>query len=138
MHIRSSPTPLTLEPAHPDIARCELSGEGLYRAVAGSTSQLLIACRDTFGNEPRPDTHLSFGLTLLPPNTTTANKESCKTTPSIHTDGQWSEKSFMLSYEAHSAGDWELYGTPTGRAHKHEASSHRRQSASFRTVHVEE
>ena len=66
VHVRGSPTALTLLPAAASIAKCEVSGEGLTSAVAGRPAQIMIRCRDQFGNIPDTrSAELSFGLVLL-------------------------------------------------------------------------
>ena len=139
MHVSGSPTELTLLPAKPEVPKCEVSGGGLNKAVAGDPVVVSVRCKDRFSNPTLPGSSLSFGLAIAPPATVpeksekkdkkgdksskaelTAgdsekvekgekSEEACQL-PSMEFDGIWKEEGeYLINYIAEKAGDFELH-----------------------------
>ena len=63
MHIRGSPTQLTMLAAELEVSKCEFVAE--KAAVAGVAETIQLVCRDPFGNDAGTLLELRFGLVLL-------------------------------------------------------------------------
>ena len=139
INVTGSPTELTLMSSVPDVPKSEVSGDGLYNAVAGDKVSVLVRCKDRFANPTTAGTAMSFGLAMAPP-TEKHEKESKKsdkskdkdgekdkdkeskkdkdkgdegeasTLPSRLFDGSWkAEGEYQILYSADKAGDFELH-----------------------------
>lgn len=70
-----SPTTLTMLAGGLDVGKCEASGDGLLKAVAGSQAVLRVKIKDKYGNAATPSTKLRFLLSLQPAETNQDAKE---------------------------------------------------------------
>jgi hypothetical protein len=72
LEVLRSPVHLRVSAAPPDVARFQLTGEGLQAANAGEPVRLCIRCFDAFGNRLRPphglplsQTNAVFGIAIV-------------------------------------------------------------------------
>jgi len=116
--IIGSPTPLTFGSGLPDLAKSELTGNGLAGCTAGKSTSFFIKCRDTFGNPAHPGSSMVFEMALLPlvegmEKKTREERASLadrwKVAPAHAFTGTWREEEYEIHYVAEVAGNLELH-----------------------------
>ena len=78
VNVTGSPCALMLLSATPEVAKCEVSGDGLNDAVAGEKVQVMVRCKDRFSNPTTPGTAMSFGLAVAPPGEMAMREKEAK------------------------------------------------------------
>ena len=134
VHVQGSPITITMTAGPPDIGQTTLDGDGLKSAKAGLPAEIVVHCKDIFGNNARRSHKISFGLAMLPLKEVgevkggkdKGNKESgdrprqgepnsaAATIPSMEFDGTWltevdGSELYDIKYLAQEAGDFDLH-----------------------------
>ena len=106
--VKGSPIKIKLTSTVPELARCELDGEGVKHAIAGQPASVRILFYDSYGNSASPGPECKVGIGL----THQGDKKKITDVKAYTFEGGWGEEDsgeYFVTYMPREAGNHELH-----------------------------